>query len=116
VYVAPFDGSSSASGGKWQISTSGGSQPTWRRDGKEIFYVSLDSSAMLMAAEVNTQAAAFSVGTVKPLFRVRPPGTPRSFYQISPDGKRFLVNVPPAIEAAPSPITVVINWLAGVRR
>jgi Tol biopolymer transport system component len=116
VYVAPFDGSSSASGGKWQISTSGGSQPTWRRDGKEIFYVSLDSSAMLMAAEVNTQAAAFSVGTVKPLFRVRPPGTPRSFYQISPDGKRFLVNVPPAIEAAPSSITVVINWLAGVRR
>jgi Tol biopolymer transport system component len=117
VYVGPFDGSSSsASGGKWQISTGGGSQPSWHRDGKEIFYVSLDSSTMLMAAEVNAQGPAFSVGPVKPLFRVRPPGTPRSFYQISPDGKRLLVNVPPAIEAAPSPITVVVNWLAGVKR
>lgn len=60
VYVVPFPGS----GGKWQISTGGGLQPSWRRDGKEIYSVSPDNK--LMAAEVKSTDSTFEVGTVRP--------------------------------------------------
>jgi Tol biopolymer transport system component len=116
VYVAPFTGSSGGSGGKRQVSTGGGSQPRWRPDGKEIFYVSLAPNPTLMAAAVSAQGAAFDVGMAVPLFAVRPPVTPGSYYQVSPDGKRFLVNMAPVVEAAPTPITVVVNWTAGLKK
>jgi eukaryotic-like serine/threonine-protein kinase len=115
AYVAPSNTSGGASGGKWQISTGGGTSPRWRSDGKEIFYVSLGPDTRLMAVAVSAQGATFDVGTVVPLFAVRPPAA-RSFYQVSPDGKRFLVNMAPVVEGAPTPITVVVNWTAGLKK
>ena len=64
----------------------------------------------LMAAEVNGQGAGFEVGAVRPLFDLRP-RVPRWFYDVSPDGQRFLVNTVEELGAA-APITVVVNWPA----
>ena len=116
VYVAPFDGLHAATGEKYQIST-GGSIPRWRADGKEIFFVS-QPTRTLMSAGVSSTASTFQADAVRPLFPFRPAGNQRFNYEYapSPDGQRFLVNMGPSGDAPPTPITVVLNWLAGVRR
>ena len=62
IYVMPFSG-----GGKWQISTGGGVQPRWRRDGKELRYLADNS---MMAVEGNGAESVFDVGMVRRLFDV----------------------------------------------
>ena len=69
-----------------------------------------------MAAAVTARDTAFDVGTVEPLFAVRPPAATGPFYDVSPDGRRFLVNMAPQVTTAPAPITVVVNWTAGLKR
>jgi hypothetical protein len=69
-----------------------------------------------MAATVTARDTGFEVGAIKPLFAVRPSGTPRNSYQVSADGQRFLVNMGPAQSATPTPITVVVNWTAGFKK
>ena len=109
IYVAPFPGP----GGRRQISTAGGSQPRWRRsDGKEIFYLAADNK--LMAAEVNGQGVNLQVGKVRALFEIRPKRPGRSIYDVTKDGQRFLVNT--EVPQKPSPITVVLNWTADVKK
>src|SRR5207249_1138098 len=65
VYVQSFP----TSGGKWQVSTGGGAQPLWRRDGKELFYLAPDRK--LMAVEVSGAGPTFVPGAPKPLFEAR---------------------------------------------
>ena len=101
---------------KWRISPDGGSRPTWRRDGKELFYIGPDQK--LMTAPV-TGDSQFVAGTPTPLFQVRmipfPPTQSRQQYAVTAHGDRFLVNT--VVEpAAPSPITVVLNWTAGLKK
>jgi dipeptidyl aminopeptidase/acylaminoacyl peptidase len=109
VYVAPFPDA----GGKWQVSTAGGTLPRWRGDGREIFYMDPDNT--LMAAEVNGQDSAFEVGAVRELFETRPRAM-RSSYDVTADGQRFLINTleEPA-SATALPITLVVNWPALVK-
>jgi dipeptidyl aminopeptidase/acylaminoacyl peptidase len=108
IYVAPFPGP----GGKRQISTSGGTFPRWRRDGKEIFYVA--PNGRLMAAEVNARGNAIEVGQVRPLdIRVVTTGSYR--YDVSTDGQRFLVATAPEQNAV-APLTLVQNWAAGLKK
>ena len=95
IYVAPFPGP----GGKWQISTGGGTYPRWRRDGTEIFYLAPDNK--LMAATVNGKGSSFEVGTVKPLFETRIVTGIRYPYDVSADGQRFLINHAPGQAASP---------------
>jgi Tol biopolymer transport system component len=118
IYVRPFDaasavGSSSTAGtpitGKWMVSKDGGEVPLWRRDGKELFYLS--PTGMAMAVDVNTSGI-FQAGIPKPLFRV-PSGL--LYWDVTSDGKRFLMPVPAAPNAA-APLTVVLNWQAGLKR
>ena len=118
IYVRPFDassatGTSPANGapatGKWMVSKDGGISPLWRRDGKELFYLGLDGNAM--AVEVDTSGA-FRAGIPKALFKV-PLGL--QFWEVSPDGKRFLMPSPSAASAQP-PFTVVLNWQAGLKK
>jgi len=109
IYVAPFPGP----GGKKQISIAGGSDPIWRRDGKELFYIAPDRT--LMAAEVNAKGAVLDVGAVHPLFGPIP-GANGSPYDVSPDGKSFLVRRVPTLAASGEPLTVVENWAAGLRK
>jgi serine/threonine protein kinase len=115
VYVQPFPMSS---GGKWQISNGGGSQPRWRRDGKELFYFAPDNS--LMAVPVSAAGSTFQPGVPKPLFRAAvlggtgggPGGSWR--WDISPDGQRFLINTA-LEEATAAPVTIVLNWPAAMK-
>jgi Tol biopolymer transport system component len=111
VYVQSF----SAPGTKWQVSTRGGDQPRWRRDGRELFYMAADSK--LMAVEVKTDGM-FEVGVPKPLFETYSPRVVGPFaidYVAAADGQRFLVRT--ALEqASTTPITVVVNWAADLKR
>ena len=109
VYVQSFP----PSGSKWQVSTNGGEEPYWRRDGKEMFYI---SGKTLMAVDVNSDEPAFTYGKPSPLFEVRLEVEPRrSRYQVAGNGQRFLVNIP--LESTLSePITVVTNWASGVKK
>ncbi|HEX6186735.1 MAG TPA: protein kinase [Pyrinomonadaceae bacterium] len=108
VYVQSFP----TSGGKWQVSTTGGAQPHWRADGKELFYMTPDRK--LMAVDVNSQQS-FAVGAPKLLFqttvaRYEAPNR----YAVSRDGQRFLINS--AVEEVSHTMTVVLNWTAEIKR
>ncbi len=106
VYVRPFNPESPASaGGVVQITKDGGSNARWRQDGKEMFYLS--AAGMVTAVEIS--GPGLVVGTPKELFAL-PTGSP---WDVSPDGQRFLVGVPPA-SAGLTPITVVTNWTTGL--
>jgi eukaryotic-like serine/threonine-protein kinase len=109
VYVTPYPNR----GGKWRVSTDGGTQPRWRSDGKEIFYVNRESK--IVAAEVTAQGDGFQVEAVRPLFGIRGGGA-RYAYDVSPDGQRFLVNKRIEDHSPSSPLTVVVNWPAALRR
>jgi Tol biopolymer transport system component len=114
IYVVPFQPAGGPSTGKWQVSTAGGTYPQWSHDRKELFYVSLDPDPAVMAATVRGDTD-FAVSAVKRLFRIRIGGI-RSPYALSPDGKRFLVNTVRTPETKLEPITVVMNWTAGLRK
>jgi len=103
VYVTSFPGAE----GKYPISTGGGTQPRWRSDGTELFYIAPDG--MLMAVRVRT-GATFDAGATVPLFRLR--GTS---YDVSRDGERFVTNAPVGPEKS-QPITVVLNWTADLKK
>jgi hypothetical protein len=78
---------------------------------REIYFLAPDD--MLMAAPV-TGAAPFQTGTPTPLFKVAVPDTPDLEYDVSPDGKRFLVNQ--QTSSKEDPITVVVNWSAALKK
>ena len=110
VYVTPFPGP----GGKTRISAAGASEPRWR--GKEIFYLSRGEPVQMMSATVNTRGDRVEVGEVRALFAVQPAGL-RSVYDVSADGQRFLVSTNINVEpAAATPLTVVVNWTAGLQK
>jgi Tol biopolymer transport system component len=91
-----------------QISAGGGSQPRWRGDGKELFYVSPDRK--LMAVDIRTQPA-FETGAPHALFQthILPTIEARNHYDASADGQQFVVNSRRP-EDASLPITVVTGW------
>jgi hypothetical protein len=98
---------------KERISTAGGVAPRWSRNGRELFY--LAPGGALMAAAVNGQGPAFQVGTVRPVFeRPLPFGGGGYVYDVSGDGKQFLVNTPLETQESLT-LTVVMNWTAGVK-
>ena len=112
IYVQSFP----ASGAKWQISASGGSQPRWRRDGKELFYLSGDRK--VTAVEVNTEAPTFAHGTPKALFDtpiLKGEDHPGDQYAVTADGQRFLVNTL-AEDRTYAPISLVLNWTAALKK
>ncbi len=111
VYVRPFP----APGGKWQVSTSGGTQPQWRRDGKELFYLAEDGG--LMGVDVKADST-FEAGAPRPLFHARFPTASAPFlrtYSVTSDGQRFLVTRVMEEDKA-IPITVVLNWTADLKK
>jgi eukaryotic-like serine/threonine-protein kinase len=97
------------SGGKWPISRAGGSEPAWRKDGLELFYVAADQNLMAVPIKLGTTVDA---GEAKVLFPV-PVRTLKRSYAVSRDGQRFLI-IRPTGEA--HPITVVLNWQAGLHK
>jgi Tol biopolymer transport system component len=111
IYVQPFP---NASDGKWMISSGGGIEPRWSRDGKELFFF---AGQTLMAAPVSVQPT-FSNGTPVALFDapMQSGYTNDSHrWQLSPDGKRFLLVTNAGKDQAP-PLDIVVNWQAGLRK
>ena len=96
-----------SAGRKWRISTTGGANAVWRGDGKEIFYLGLDGK--MMSVMVDSGPDSLHAGPPKPLFQTRlVPGGIRQ-YDVTRDGKRFLLNVP-SPDTRDEPITVIVNW------
>jgi hypothetical protein len=97
-----------ATGAKWQISASGGGMPTWRGDGRELYF--RDGDGALLAVAVVANANSFEAGAPRLLFA----GIPSAgnlfdrTYVPSDDGERFLVQRRAATEVPP--IVVVVNW------
>jgi Tol biopolymer transport system component/predicted Ser/Thr protein kinase len=107
------------SGAKWQVSTSGGGEPRWRRDGRELFYVASDQTLMAVPVKFGgAGSGSFEAGAPQPLFPVEPSPTNYTAlpYQPTADGQRFLVNVTGGDTSAAPPITVVLNWTAGLKK
>ena len=101
IYVQPFPGP----GARSQISTDGGTNPHWRGDGRELFFVGVEER--LMASSVNISGSIIEAGAPVTLF-----SKPEGPYTASTDGQRFLVA---ATSEDASPITILLNW-AGARQ
>jgi Tol biopolymer transport system component len=99
---------------KWPVSTSGGSQPQWRRDGRELFYISRDFK--LMAVDVNAAGSSFDVGMPRPLFPLRSADqlSARNNFMPTADGKRFLINTS-FTGLGTGSLAVVLDWAAILR-
>ena len=107
VYVQPYP----ATGAKWRVSKDGGTRPRWRRDGKEIYW--LTEVGTLLAADV-TAGPPFQPATPRRLFETRIQDRTER-YAVSGDGKRFLIPLPLETDAN-RPLTVVENWLGAAKR
>jgi Tol biopolymer transport system component len=108
IYVSTFP----EPRGKWQVSTAGGGMPHWRPDGKQIYYGSTGNK--LVAVDVNAVGNGFQVGASHELFEVSVRTNQRSAYDVA-QGPRFLVNA--LLEkATPTPITLLVNWPALLRK
>jgi eukaryotic-like serine/threonine-protein kinase len=123
IYVRTFPDAE----GKWLVSVAGGTQPRWRRDGKELYYVAPDERLMAVTLIADKTGRTLEVGNALPLFRmslitgagasgvVTIGSGPKQQYAVAPDG-RFLMIVPVAETAAPTPISIVVNWPATLQR
>jgi eukaryotic-like serine/threonine-protein kinase len=107
VYVRTFP-----EGKSWKVSSAGGSEPRWRGDGKELYYLTLDDK--IMAVPVSSGQAAFSAGPPTLLFAIHssPQG---SRYDVTADGQRFLVNQT-STEQGSHPLNLVVHWTALLKK
>lgn len=113
VYVGAFP----PVGGRWQISAAGGSEPRWRSDGKEVFYVSPDGTVIAVALQI--ERASIRPTAPRPMFKAHfgqfGSDMYRPVYAPASDGRRFLVNVV-VEETAASPVTMILNWPAAMKK
>ncbi len=115
IYVTPFP---NVTTGKWQVSTSGGTQPLWARNAQELFY---ESMGALMRVSL-TNSSTFAAGPPGRLFDapgLHIPGVPGRLYDIAPDGRRFLMTKPSRAADAPAPsarLILVQHWFEGLKR
>jgi serine/threonine-protein kinase len=112
IFVQPYPGP----GGKWQISTEGGNEPAWSRNGRELFF---RSGSKMMAVDVTTQPT-FSAGKPKMLFEGQyfavTPGLTGTAFDVSPDGQRFLMVKETEKATSSTQINVVLNWSEELKR
>jgi Tol biopolymer transport system component len=117
VYVQRFEDADAPklSGERLRVSRDGGTVPRWRRDGKELFFLSPDPERRLMAVALKQgKGGGIELGTPTALFRVPAStlGLGNVGYEPSPDGQKFLV---PIRKAGSAPLQVVVNWQSGLR-
>jgi serine/threonine protein kinase/Tol biopolymer transport system component len=108
IYVTTFP----TAAGKWQVSRGGGTEPRWRADGQEIFYIGAGST---LTAVTVSSAGNFAAGNPTPLFRTQlraqVSSTDQFSYDVSKDGQRFLVNRY-AKPAQVAPLHIILNAAA----
>jgi Tol biopolymer transport system component/predicted Ser/Thr protein kinase len=104
VFVQPFP----VTGQKWQVSTNGGASPRWMKGGRELMY--FEPPEMRKVVDVSTTPS-FQTSVPRDLF-----ATPRAQGSaVTRDGEKFLFNLP-AASTAPNPMTLVLNWFAGLKK
>jgi serine/threonine protein kinase/Tol biopolymer transport system component len=121
IYIRTFQDQSgqpvprnASMGGKWQVSVSGGDSPRWRGDGQELYYFSPDNK--MMTADITVKDGSPEVSHVRPLFEVSSiVQLPQSDYDVTSDGKKFLINVPFETQNE-TPLTLVVNWDAALKK
>jgi Tol biopolymer transport system component len=114
IYVRSFP---NGEDGTWQVSSQGGIEPQWRGDGRELLFLGADKR--LMSVPVVTEGV-FRAGTPTALFStdLDPTGLPisgRNQYLVTADGQRFLLNQPRR-DVGPSPVTLLVNWTAALKK
>ncbi len=109
VFISSFPGANS----KWQVSANGGGAPRWRADGRELFYLSEDNK--LMAVEIQEKGGSLEIGNTQTLFPVSASSSLLLPYDVTTDGKKFVIVVPVAGSGG-EPITLVTNWVASVKK
>ena len=112
VYVSPFPIPNS----KWQVSRAGGEEPRWRRDGKELFYLSAEGK--VMAIPVKTTGN-FEAGAPATLFQTRtrqPISVMDAFsYDVTSDGQKFLINTR-MDDTNAAPLSIILNWTSELEK
>jgi serine/threonine-protein kinase len=108
AYVRPYPGP----GGKWQVSTQGGGEVIWSRDGSELFY---RNGNKWMAVAVSLEPG-FKVETPRGLFEGPYVDVGGVSFDAAPDGRRFLLLEPAAPESPITHLNVVLNWFEDVRQ
>jgi eukaryotic-like serine/threonine-protein kinase len=118
IYVRPFPNTDA---GRWQVSTAGGTRPLWARNGHELFY--LDNNGLLTAVSVQTVGPTFSSGIPTKVFEAPYySGFNLGAYDISPDGRRFLMikasrpSDDPTFNGTSPSLIVVLNWLEELKQ
>jgi Tol biopolymer transport system component len=109
IYITAFPGG----GAKWQVSTNGGTAAKWRGDSKELFFV--DSADNLMAVDVNASGSAVQLGVPHVLFQVVGAQRQAGAFDVTSDGKKFLVNNGNPKEGN-EPVTIVLDWPAELKK
>ena len=105
IYIASFPDARR----KLQVTSGGGTFPQWGPDGRELFYISGDG--MLTVINLRNGADGLEPSSPKPLFPIAANEYTASPYEVSPDGKRILVNQ----EQPNTELDVVVNWLLLLR-
>jgi Tol biopolymer transport system component len=113
VYVTRYPGASE----RWPVSSGGGANPHWSPDGKELFFL---GSASLLRVPVQSTGTSVEFGNAEALFElpfrmqvVTTIGV-SNLFNVSPDGQRFLFNVP--LDDSPDPLKLIVNWPERLRR
>jgi serine/threonine-protein kinase len=107
VYVAPFPKGE----GKWQVSNGNATAPEWRRDNKELYFLTVGGD--LYATEIRESRDELQIGTPKLLFRanIAPMG---SLYDVAQDGQSFVIEV--TAEGSQAPLNFVTNWMTELKK
>src|SRR5438105_1890369 len=106
VYVSPFPTATS----KWQVSRGGGERPRWRRDGKELFFLSGEGKITAVAVKTGSTFEAGPPVTLFQTHTAQPISTQDVFsYDLSGDGQKFLINTR-VDEPNAAPLSIILNW------
>ena len=109
VYIQPFPSGT----GRWQVSTGGGTRPTWRKDGKELYFFSTDQQ--LMAVDIQQNGASLQLGAPHALFKASAVSNSSGTYTVSADGKKFVMNIV-LPQSMSEPLTLITNWPADLKQ
>jgi Tol biopolymer transport system component len=108
AFLVPYPNTTA---GKWQVSSNGGQWVLWRGDSKELFYFSIDNR--VYAVSFNGSGSQPQISAPEPLFSI--PNTAfNGFYDVMPDGKRFLLNRTP--DQVSTPVSLLLNWTEVVKK
>jgi Tol biopolymer transport system component len=112
IYVSPF----LSGNGKWQVSSGGGQEPRWRKDGTELFYLSPEGRMMAVAVTAGSSFKGASPVALFQTHRRQPVSSQDVFsYDVSGDGQRFLIATK-MDEGNAAPLSITLNWASDMEK